>query len=278
VAIYDMIPLVVPPPPEIPIPYLTAEKRLVVPEKKETSRVLSQRAEWSAAHHTQKASEIIRICSEVSRLITWTAYGGIKNLTIYEGTGHAWNDLKRLSCMIKSEMSTLNNGMSDHTLSIKIINLALDKSVVIGDELCDSSGHIGLNSALKTVEPIPSSANINSCGGDGSPIAYNDLTVLLVSKHDGLASIAATVRDTLRNPANSVMLPDITEEVDKQLEKHGSPDLIISFTNKRQHPSVLHGLPLFNLENQPLFLSDTTQTSFPFFVKAMTAFSKEEKK
>lgn len=121
--IFEMSPLVVPQPPEVPLSFLDYEKRMVVPDKKEVARVLAKRAEWLSLHHTHKAAEIFRVIYESAKCIAWAACSGVRIVTVFESNGYAWGDLHKISNILKEELNSLN--MPEYQLydSVKLINL-----------------------------------------------------------------------------------------------------------------------------------------------------------
>lgn len=121
--IFEMSPLVVPQPPEVPVPFLDYEKRIVAPDKKEVASVLAKRAEWSSLHHTHKAAEVFRVLYETAKCITWAACSGVRIATVYESNGYAWKNMEKVCIMIKEELNCLTNPTFQVYDSIKVVNL-----------------------------------------------------------------------------------------------------------------------------------------------------------
>ncbi|TID20450.1 hypothetical protein CANINC_003567 [Pichia inconspicua] len=120
---FEMNPLVVPQPPEVPVPFLDYEKRIVAPDKKEVASVLAKRAEWSSLHHTHKAAETFRVLYEAVKCIVWAACSGVRIVTVFESNGYAWKDMEKVCGMIKEELSSLTKSNTQVYDLIKVINL-----------------------------------------------------------------------------------------------------------------------------------------------------------
>ncbi|KAG0673486.1 hypothetical protein C6P42_002709 [Pichia californica] len=123
VFIFELNPLVVPQPPETPVPYLDYEKRIIVPDKKEVAKILAQRAEWTSIHHTHKASETFRVIYESAKCISWAACAGVKFITVFESNGYAWKDMPLILDIVKEEINNLSSENYQISDSIKLINL-----------------------------------------------------------------------------------------------------------------------------------------------------------
>lgn len=128
--IFDMFPLVVRPPQEVPTPYLNAEKKMIVPEKRQVSRILRQQAEWSAAQHTHKVSEILRVCSEAARITAWSACIGVRTLILHEGNGYAWRSMDNFISMVQAELASIQVTSA----SIQFIHLTTNETVVLNND------------------------------------------------------------------------------------------------------------------------------------------------
>ncbi|KAG7665376.1 uncharacterized protein J8A68_001064 [[Candida] subhashii] len=90
--ILDTIPNLVPPPPEIPQPYLDADRKITVPDPKEVQYIIAIRNEYFTQYKSRIAAERVRLLREMSRFIAWTCLiPTITDLTIYEKKGTAWN-------------------------------------------------------------------------------------------------------------------------------------------------------------------------------------------
>ncbi|KAG7816128.1 hypothetical protein KL928_005094 [Ogataea angusta] len=271
--IYELNPLVVPPPRELPTPYLTAEKKIVVPEKKEISQVLSERAEWAAAHHTHKASEVMRVCAESARLVAWALFSGMKSVTLYERSGNPWKNLDRLGSMIQTEVSALSDGESFEKTWIKLLRVNNSETITIENseihhELPDRPSDE--DSGLAKLQPAPVSSQLESAQISETYSAGDGLTVKLVSEEDGEQRVVRMVRNFVQFDGD---VSDIESYVDKELAVLDSPELIIKFARERGMPQSLNGAPIYNFENRPLFAVTRDHTNFPFFIQAVDLYS-----
>ncbi|KAG7704315.1 hypothetical protein KL914_004302 [Ogataea haglerorum] len=276
--IYELDPLVVPPPKELPTPYLTAEKRIVVPDKKEISQVLSDRAEWAAAHHTHKASEIMRVCAESARLVSWALFSGMKSVTLYERSGNPWKNLDRLGSMIQTEISVLSDTESLEETWIKLVRVNNPETITIENneihhEPPDRPS--GDDGGLAKLQPAPASSQLESAQISETYSAGNGLTVTLVCEEDGEQRVAKTVRNFVLFNGD---VSDIESYVDKELAVLDAPELIIKFARRRGMLQSLSGAPIYNFENRPLFAATQDHTNFPFFIQAVESYSQATSK
>ncbi|RCK55402.1 hypothetical protein Cantr_04146 [Candida viswanathii] len=80
------------PPPEIPQPYLDADRRIKIPEKKEVQYVIAIRNEYFTQCKTHIAAERVRLLREMGRFITWCCLvPTITEITIFEKLGACWD-------------------------------------------------------------------------------------------------------------------------------------------------------------------------------------------
>ncbi|GME68130.1 unnamed protein product [[Candida] boidinii] len=172
--ILDYKHLVVPPPREIPTPFLDARKKVIIPTQNKIQKVWEERAEWASAQKTHRASEISKLQIEASRLISWSACCGVKILYIYESNGIAWNDISKIAQMIEVEMKSLYGIDNSMRPCIKIINASTDEIRVISDDeiFVPSSAYStekNTNSTTKTIyrlETDYNNVNTNSKGNN----------------------------------------------------------------------------------------------------------------
>ncbi|GME90858.1 unnamed protein product [[Candida] boidinii] len=171
--ILDYKHLVVPPPKEIPTPFLDASKKIIIPTQNEIQKVWEERAEWASAQKTHRASEISKLQIEASRLISWSACCGIKILYIYESSGIAWRDISKIAQMIEVEMKSLYGIDNSLRPCIKIINGSTDEIRVLSDDeiFVPSSAYStekNTNSTTKTLYRLETDYNnVNSNSNDG---------------------------------------------------------------------------------------------------------------
>lgn len=80
------------PPPEIPQPYLDADRKIRIPEKKEVQYVIAIRNEYFTQCKTHIAAERVRLLREMGRFITWCCLvPSIIEVTIFEKLGACWD-------------------------------------------------------------------------------------------------------------------------------------------------------------------------------------------
>lgn len=132
--IFEMSALVVPQPPEVPIPFLDYEKKIVVPEKKEVAKVLAKRAEWSSLHHTHKAAETFRVIYEAAKCISWAACSGVRIVTVFESNGYSWKDMPKMANVITEELKNLTSESYQVSDSLKLVNLDTGEIVSLYEE------------------------------------------------------------------------------------------------------------------------------------------------
>ncbi|KAL6452165.1 hypothetical protein SBY92_001422 [Candida maltosa Xu316] len=79
-------------PPDIPQPYLDADRNIIVPDKKEIQYVIAIRNEYFTQCKSHIAAERVRLLREIGRFITWCCLvPTIKEITIYEKSGNCWD-------------------------------------------------------------------------------------------------------------------------------------------------------------------------------------------
>lgn len=79
-------------PPEIPQPYLDADRKIRIPEKKEVQYVIAIRNEYFTQCKSHMAAERVRVLREIGRFITWCCLvPTITEISIYEKMGACWD-------------------------------------------------------------------------------------------------------------------------------------------------------------------------------------------
>lgn len=137
-------------PPEVPQPYLDADKKVQIPNPKEVQYVLSLRNEYFTQQRAHMAAERVRLLSEIGRFVTWSALLlPITSLNIYEHSGTLWSwdkldtidMLREIGNSILSELSSFSNGCSEAELEdirsmlpkITLVEVVSGKSYSIQD-------------------------------------------------------------------------------------------------------------------------------------------------
>ncbi|GME71199.1 unnamed protein product [Ambrosiozyma monospora] len=282
--IFQMNPLVIAPPPDIPEPYLTAEKKIVVPSEKETAKVLSERAEWAAAHRSHKANETLRVCVEAARVISWSVYSGLNIITLFEENGYSWNDLERLGSMVQSEVSNLNGGEMDPTVYVKIVHANTDKVVIVDNERLEEgvfgSEQLVTYDDLTRVEATPLTNPATPQGFDffENGGASHGLVVVLVSKKDSPIGTGKALHTILKNKLN---VEDDQQTVTSRgvLSFFKTPEVVIKFNSSDR--SFVKSMSGFSVpgafgdvagEDDFDFAADIHATNFDFFSKCVRAY------
>ncbi|GMG19962.1 unnamed protein product [Ambrosiozyma monospora] len=280
--IFQMNPLVIAPPPDIPGPYLTAEKKIVVPSEKQTAKVLSERAEWAAAHRSHKVNETLRVCVEAARVISWSVYSGLKILTLFEQNGYSWQDLERLGSMVQSEISNLNGGKMDPTVWVKIVHANSDKVVIIDNEKLEEgvfgSEQLVTFDDLTRVEATPL-ANLTTPQGfdffEKGGSSYG-LVVVLLSKKDLTIGSGKALKTILKNELNIEDDQQVLNINRGVLSFFKSPDVVIKFNSSDR--SFVNSMSGFSVSgafgdvvghDQFEFAADIHPTNFDFFSKCV---------
>lgn len=80
-------------PPEIPQPYLNADRKIVVPLNKDVQRGFALRNEWITQAKTHLAAERVRLLNQLALFILWScALPFVGSVTVFESQGLLWND------------------------------------------------------------------------------------------------------------------------------------------------------------------------------------------
>ncbi|ODV94170.1 hypothetical protein PACTADRAFT_4121 [Pachysolen tannophilus NRRL Y-2460] len=299
-------------PPEIPQPYLNADKKITVPDKKLVSKVLSERAEYFTSKKTHIAAEKVRIYTETARLSTWCLASGVKFLTIYEESGELWNDLKKVANFTASELVALYH--DSYHPSIKFINFNtnaccyipepnLDNNVttpITSNDMKDplspySPRDMELNERVSFGEMFDkwqhenkvdneyhneNNNNNNNDNNKNSNSKESGLTVLLLSKKDHKEHMVNFVKNYVANINNNLVGEElynkVYQDVDKELNRYGSSDLILNINKDKTIHSdgCLHGLPIYNYEKAPvLFVKNDENLNFSVFLRSLKYWS-----
>ncbi|QPG73913.1 hypothetical protein FOA43_001228 [Brettanomyces nanus] len=287
--IFNLFPLVIPPPPEIPTPYLTADKKIVIPEKSDTSNALRARAEWSAIQHTHKATEIMRVCTEAARIIVWTTCLGIPNIVLQEINGYTWKNLDALVSLVQTELSSLDlaSRSKDRCCfpdAIQFVNVATKQVKTLSDFIYDDNYQ---EDNLTPLQPTPVSGCpflANSASFSGGLLHQDDypshLTVFLTSNHDDTdyQPLIELIKQKVQTETYDWTSEEFTkmEELAQSLENiTPSPEVLIKYASERQQRYSLDGLPLspdkLNLQH---FYSFRPPATFPAFIKAVESYSR----
>lgn len=291
--IFEMSPLVVPQPQEVPTPYLDFDKKMVVPDKKDIAKVLSKRAEWSSLHHTHKAAEKFRLVYEASKCIAWAACSGVRIVTVFESNGYAWLDMPKIATVVYEEINSLTDSSYSVFDNIKLVNLQTAETYDVFPKESKirqlDSNQFGNNKefdpnldgsqetykeVLEEVVPAPEPIVSYTCKTeakiplDARHMFRTNLTVFFQSNKDSdtkqvLAhKVKRKICDILnKKPSlNSKSLKHSPlNPVYIDLEQYVDPEIIYRFHSFNQNPNSLTGYPLVPLVTGTK-VSDTVAT------------------
>lgn len=264
--VLEMNVLAIKQPPEVPAPYLDAEKRLIVPKKRDIARVLGERAEWASAHHVHKASETIRIVYESAKIIAWCACSKVRIVTLYELNGYAWRDMPQLANMVQEEMKNLTT--DDYIVNdyIKIVDLDSGKEMMAVDNSIQVS-----EVDLEQMEPAPEVDSAITVDGEAISTPHTlgseqnrfstKLTVLLASgaRIGSRSGIKEEIRECIREQFGVSIESDYGVAPRDCVYEYMDPEVIIKFSGPRQQLESLDGFPLVNHNALPLVIEYCNQ-------------------
>lgn len=261
--IFDMFPLVIPPPPEVPTPYLNADKEMIIPSDKEVNDIVQERNQWNIAQHTHKASEILRICSEAAKVIAWCSSLGIGSIICHEMYGYAWKNLDTLISLVQVELHNLDkeNDSIKGWQNIRFVNV--DTKEV---KMLDNPEKI-----LPVIDPeSPDSESI-------SLHSYR-ITVFLTSAHrdtslDKIKEIIQSMCEEKRKEFNDSDVNEIAKIAEKLQPHFPQAQLVIKYTSTRMPRYSISGFPITTKQTDPFaYISSTKPVSFPNFARSLAAF------
>lgn len=273
--ILEMNVLAIKPPPDVPQPYLDAEKILIVPESKLVSSVIMQRAEWASAHHVHKASEKVRIVYESAKIIAWCACAKIEMVTIHELNGYAWKDLHELSNLVQEEMRNLTSNTLSADDYIKIVDLDSGNQTIVFNVDGDNSPNISdyEPSMLQQLEPTP--ANNLSTGTSPSleqpsPHEFSHTNSNSSSSHlivfltSGVSVNARSgVKQNVYRQVNAEFGVSIdsgyVRNPEKCVDDYAEPAVVVKYYSERQLWLAMNGFPLVNRGDEPLVIEFAPQ-------------------
>lgn len=284
--IFEMSPLVLPQPPEIPVPFLNYEKKIVVPEKDEVAKNLAIRAEWFSMHHTHKAAETFRVLYEAAKCISWCACSGIRILTIYESNGYSWSDMHKISTIIIEEMKNLTLENYHVYDFIKLVNLETGEVLNVFD---NTDRDMSNDKMMSDIEPKPETGTIlNSVD---SPIFeteiintfHTNLTVFFMSNKQTNEDVfrVLKIKQDLSKKLNRPEIFSNTNGAELMhypiypgyVENYTDPEVLLKFCSLRQTPNSLTGYPLLtdclNDAAAPVFSTFTEPANFYAFTNSI---------
>lgn len=208
-----------PPPPPLPEPYLTSDKKLRIPTEEEIDAVLILQREYLAARKLFQEEEMLSKLKLTAKLITCSVILRIKSLKLYEPNGELWQEenFSKLLEFIKFELLNIDTELSE----IRIINFDLDKRVSL------------------TIPAVSNWNEVNSFLESSASTRSSHLTVSLLSRNQSPLKIIA------KELQRTELGPDLM--IDKLLVQR--PDLIIT-SGTMPHFYQLYGLPLYPNDSQ----------------------------
>lgn len=290
--VFDMFPLVVQPPPEIPVPYLDANKKMIIPDKKEVSIVLRARAEWSAAQRTHKATETLRVCSEAAKVIVWSACIGVSNVVCHEINGYAWRNMETLISLVKLELASLDRKNSNETLKIpdyiSFVNVITRQMKTLAEYNLQSGAFSETSVALEGRDPLPekspflSSSDLNRATSTSSSDTPVHLTVFLTSgskwtDYDKIVKLAQDLISTSpKKRSKSLGEVKFASVANISNAYYPSPEILLKYTSARQIAGSISGFPLHPTDNDlKIFSVQTRPANFPDFVRVINGYSEK---
>ncbi|KAK6201059.1 uncharacterized protein RJT21DRAFT_139543 [Scheffersomyces amazonensis] len=261
------------PPPEIPQPYLNADKKITVPDKREIQHALSIRNEYFTHKSVYCAAEKVRLSSEIARFVTWCALiPSINTINIFERFGLLWDNiayldvtLEQLGNSILNELSSFANGCYVHELEelkttlprITLVDVISGKAYTINEENIHKKFH-ELEDIDDGIESLISS--------------YTDNRELIVNLCDGRMREDAII-NFIKNSADEVEDIDVIQTLREVIPS--TPDLIIVPNKSNIEPQKTFGYISINDETDkvPIVYFSKTRFGFTFFVRSLYYFA-----
>ncbi|CDK28337.1 unnamed protein product [Kuraishia capsulata CBS 1993] len=255
--ILEMAQFVKKPPPEIPQPFLSADKKIQLPSQKEIKKVMAQRAEWSAGLNTHVAAETIQMLTEASKLASWLiCMGSTESLYLYVKKTGVWDDnMETLAELITAELQSLYGVSQPGTnLPRKAIIAKLDGSKTIPVDLSVESSTLETE-ASGDLAAVPSNER-----EDSTP---DPVSIFLLSPEDYKPRLVNLTKSMCEQP----------EDITHEMAKFGRPKLILATQGERQYPNCLKGFPLLDTSGDPDFVSLKRPIHFADLVRALRSSS-----
>lgn len=253
------------PPPEIPQPYLDAEKKIQVPNRKEVQYVLSLRNEYFTQQSAHIAAENVRMLSEIGRFVAWSCLvSPVRYISIYERHGRLWDEnknsvkqkLETLGTSVLNELSSFSNTCTqDEMEKLKCLLpkiTLLDMSTGTRHVIQEANNKV-IEDELDIVESLLSSNKEN-----------RELLVLLSDKRLREGQL---VKHVIKNLGNDVIDIDVQELLPK------TPDLIIVPGKRHRKPHQTYGFASTDENDYPIMspfiYSRRNRFGFKFFSRSI---------
>lgn len=256
---------VVPPPPELPEPYINANKEIVYPSEEDIQLAKEVIKECEKEQEEHDNNEGNRLVTEITDIISWAVVSKIPILTIYEQSGFIFSNLDqdRVISSTRDKLA-LNYGVTD--VKIKIHVRAENKVLTFSNN----------DSELSSAAPSPSFDNDNNNNNNDAV-----LNVILLQETDVRTAVTRVAENvSLAYADGSLELEEVTQEFVNQailqsLSSSSSPtiqpDLLILLGSN----ATVDGYPSYALKNA-LVYRDFTHKPTPdvkLFCRALKAFS-----
>ncbi|EGW33197.1 uncharacterized protein SPAPADRAFT_66191 [Spathaspora passalidarum NRRL Y-27907] len=262
--ILDLTPHVLLPPPEIPQPYLDADRNIQVPDKKEVQFVIAVRNEYFTQYKSHIAAERVRLLRDISRFITWCCLvPSINELTIYEKQGIVWdaedyNGIEAMKNSILVELESFASSCKKHELqefkacipSITLVDWFNKTrfSVNEPDDIVGNDQHIEIEDVLSS---------------------YEEQRQLVVNLCD------LRIRETNFKKLTSKILQESLESSDNVFNEElpSTPDLIVAPCNSGRVNNSLLGYACIDQsiddKTKSMVIFSDLEFGFPFFSKSL---------
>lgn len=287
--IFEMNPLVVSQPAEIPYPYINYDKKIIIPPKKLIFNAIAKRAEWASLNHTHKAAETFRVIYEAAKCISWAAITGVRIVTIFESNGYCWNDMPKLCKVIDEELNSLTDESYQVFDYIKLVNLETgmvmnikkvpsDTSTIPSSEFMKTNAENINKNTLSMESFVSSSSKISflTSAKEQSHTFETNLTVFFMSnKNTDIKKVwKYQIKQDVASCLN-IKIPTSCEEEDiyypmnpYYTKDYNHPELIMKFCTYKQNPFSFAG---YHLESSQVhFARGSEYANFKTFVEGLT--------
>lgn len=268
--ILQLNPPMLTPPPEIPQPYLDADRKIRIPEKKEVQYVIAIRNEYFTQCKTHIAAERVRLLREMGRFITWCCLvPTITEVNIYEKLGACWDGDSDFIDSIKNailvELVALANTFDP--VELKQFKKILPQIVLV-DKYSKSSYTVNDGEAeLQNRGPDLTVDNILSSYGDQKILSIN-LCDYRIRSANYPKLVDRIVNDNLQ-PDNSVFNEEFPP----------STDLVIAPANNGHYISKCSGFACVDSEYKKRLVSilyfSHIKFGYPFFSRSLYHYALE---
>ncbi|ODV58628.1 uncharacterized protein ASCRUDRAFT_9982 [Ascoidea rubescens DSM 1968] len=286
------------PPDNIQDPEMNSSGNWTIPETPENLKAVYSNYNHFVAESEFKASEKIRILTETATIASWCSALKIKTLSIYEQSGDAWENVDHVSNVIAADLKALY-GKSKHP-SVKIVNFNSGETYFIlpdagvtpaptanynrsttKNENENKNGkengkeNKNENENENENEKEKENEKSNSPQISISDLIFTELTLILLSKKDGMEHFATFTRSLINQNISSEAKVDqlINSEINRY--RNIKPDIILKPNpNRRNFPNSLLNFPLITDDTKTLFYARNENLTFNFFIRGIRYYLK----